>query len=86
MTRVFAGILAVVCVLGPTASFARGGFGHGARFAHGFSTRGEFRRNPTLLGPAIPQTPTFQSRIPAPLPPPAQPPIMNGPCSSGSCL
>jgi hypothetical protein len=86
MKRVFAAVLAVVCVLGPTVSFARGGFGNGAGSIHGFSNRGAFRRNPTLLGPLTPQTPTFQNRIPAPLPPPAQAPIINGPCSTGSCL
>jgi hypothetical protein len=86
MKRVFAAVLAVVCVLGPTTSFARGGFGNGAGAIHGFSNRGAFRRNPTLLGPLTPQTPTFQNRIPAPLPPPAQAPIINGPCSTASCL
>jgi hypothetical protein len=86
MKRVFAAVLAVACVLGPTAGFARGGFGHGAGFANGFSTSGAFRRDPTLLGNTHPSIPTYQSRIPAPLPPPAQPPIINGPCSSGSCM
>jgi hypothetical protein len=86
MKRVFAAVLAVVCVLGPTTSFARGGFGNGAGAIHGFSNRGAFRRNPTLLGPLTPQTPIFQNRIPAPLSPPAQAPIINGPCSTPSCL
>jgi hypothetical protein len=39
-----------------------------------------FSRNPsTLLGTQAPTTPTFQSRIPAPLAAPAQAPAINGP-------
>src|SRR5258708_5893275 len=85
MKRVFAAVLAVACVVGSTPGFARGGFAHGAGFAHG-SGRGGFVRNPALLGASAPQMPAFENRIPAPLPPPPQAPIINGPCSSGSCL
>jgi hypothetical protein len=87
MKRAFAALLAVACILGPTTSFARGGgFGHGAGVGHGFSTRGALRRDPTLLGNTPPSIQRYQSRIPAPFSSPAQPPIINGPCSSGSCM
>jgi hypothetical protein len=72
MKRVFAAVLAAACVVGSTPSFARGG--------HGGGFRGGFVRDPTaLLGATAPQTPTFQNRIPAPLPAPSQPPVINGP-------
>jgi hypothetical protein len=75
MRRLFAAILAVICVIGSTPGFARGGFAHGAG-------RGGFERNPsTLLGVPAPQMPAFENRIPAPLPAPAQPPVINGPLS-----
>src|ERR1700730_16705807 len=38
-----------------------------------------------LLGAAAPPPPG-KNRIPAPLPPLPQAPIINGPCSKGSCL
>jgi hypothetical protein len=72
MRRLLAAALVLTSVVGSTSSFARGGLAHGSG--------GGFRRDPTLLGPA-PQIPTFESRIPAPLPPPAQAPIINGPVS-----
>ena len=65
MQRLFAALLALTCVLGSTPSFALVG-GHG---------RGAF------MGPPVPQTPAFENRIPAPLPPPAQAPVINGPLS-----
>jgi hypothetical protein len=77
MKRVFASVL-VACLLGSTPGFARGGVMPGAGVGHG-SGRGDFGRNPTTL-------PAMQNRIPAPLPPPPQAPITNGPCSKGSCL
>jgi hypothetical protein len=71
MQRLFAAMLAVACVVASTRGFARDGFAHGG-----------FGRNPAPLmeGPA-PQMPAFESRIPAPLPPPVQAPIINGPVS-----
>jgi hypothetical protein len=73
MKHVFAIVLAAACVIASTPSFARGGGGHG--FA-----RGGFARNPTtLLGASPPASPTFQSRIPAPLAAPSQAPVINGP-------
>jgi hypothetical protein len=75
MRRLLAAVLALTCVVGSTPSFARGGFAHG-------SGGGGFGRNPTnLLGTPAPQMPNFQNRIPAPLPPPAQAPSINGPVS-----
>ena len=75
MKRVFAVVLAAACVAGSTPSFARGGFGHG-------SGRGALARNPTtLLGASPSQMPAFESRIPAPLAAPAQPPVINGPAA-----
>jgi len=32
----------------------------------------------------LPQVPNLENRIPAPLPPPAQPPVINGPLSQGA--
>ena len=75
MKRLFAAVLVVSCVVGSTPGLARGGSGHGAG-------RGGFERDPTvLLGMPTPQMPAFENRIPAPLPPPAQAPIINGPLS-----
>ena len=75
MQRLFAAVLAVTCVVGPTPGFARAGFAHG-------SGLGGFARNPTrLLGAPVPRVPALQNRIPAPLAPPAQAPIINGPLS-----
>jgi hypothetical protein len=65
MQRLFAALLALACVLGSTPSFALVG-GYG---------RGAFR------GPPVPQMPAFENRIPAPLPPAAKAPIINGPLS-----
>ena len=71
-------VLAMTCLAGSTPGFARGGFAHGAGFAHG---TGGFVSNPTALFPTAPQTPAVESRIPAPLPGPAQAPTINGPMS-----
>jgi hypothetical protein len=74
MRRLLATMLALTCIVGSTPSFARGGF-HGSR-------GGAFARNPTLLlGSPAPQMPSFENRIPAPLAPPAQAPVINGPLS-----
>jgi hypothetical protein len=61
----------VSCVVASTPGFARDSFAYG-----------DFGRNPaTLMGGPAPQMPAFETRIPAPLPPPAQAPIINGPVS-----
>src|SRR5215468_2701079 len=73
MKRVFAVLLAATCVVASTPSFARGGGGHGGM------GRGGFRSQGLLLGPSPQVSPTFQSRIPSPLPAPSQPPVINGP-------
>ena len=80
MQRLFAAVLAVACVVGSTPGFARGGFAHGAGFAHGFG-RGGFVRDPTTrLAPPSPQAP-LENRIPAPLSAAPQAPTINGPMS-----
>src|SRR6266511_2079057 len=67
MRLIFATALAAACVVGSTPGFARND-GHPGHARH--------RTNPTtLLGPAAP-TPAFESRDPAPLPPPAQAPVI----------
>jgi hypothetical protein len=78
MKRIFIVLLGTACVLGPTAGFARDGFAQGAEPGFG---RGAVMRDPGLFAPVPPPVPTYESRIPAPLPPPAQPPVINGPLS-----
>jgi hypothetical protein len=73
MKRVFAVLLAATCVVASTPSFARGGGGHGGMGRGGFGSQG------LLLGPSPQVSPTFQSRIPSPLPAPSQAPVINGP-------
>jgi hypothetical protein len=73
MKRVFAVLMAATCVVASTPSFARGGGGHGGM------GRGGFRNQGLLLGPSPQVSPTFQSRIPSPLPAPSQAPVINGP-------
>jgi hypothetical protein len=73
MRSLFAAMLALACIVGSTPSFARAGGAHGS---------GGIGHNPTtLLGSPAPQMPVFENRIPAPLPPPAQAPVINGPVS-----
>jgi hypothetical protein len=73
MKRFFAAILAVVCVVG----FASDGF---ARKGAAHRSGAKVVRDPSvLLGSPTPQTPYMGSRIPAPLPPPPQAPVINGP-------
>jgi hypothetical protein len=72
MRRLLAVVLAAACVVGSTSGFARDGR-HGSRVAH--------MRDPTTILAPAPPTATFESRIPAPLPPPAQAPVINGPVS-----
>jgi hypothetical protein len=79
MKRIFAAALAAACVAG----FATDGFARGAhRAGHAFARASGVVCNPTvLLGSPTPHVPIFQNRIPAPLPAPAQPPVINGPPS-----
>ena len=68
-----ASVLGLACVVAATPGFAQEN--------PGFTQR-QIMRDPGLLGGATPpQIPTYQSRIPAPLPPPPQPPVINGPLS-----
>jgi hypothetical protein len=72
MRRLFAVLLAVACVLAATPSLARKAGNGSARII----------RDPTvLLGAGTSPAPVYRNRIPAPLPPPAQAPIVNGPIS-----
>jgi hypothetical protein len=72
MKSLFFIAMALACAVGSTNSFARGssGFPRESGFAYGSV--------PAYAQP-LPQMP--ESRIPAPLPPPAQAPIINGPVS-----
>jgi hypothetical protein len=72
MKRIRVAMLALACISAATPVFAQENPGF---------TPGELARNPSLLGITPPQIPTYQSRIPAPLPPPPQPPVINGPLS-----
>ncbi len=65
-------LVAIGLVATATSAFARngGGAGHSGQGGHG----------PIILSGPEP-TPPFVSRIPAPLPPPAQAPTINGPIS-----
>jgi hypothetical protein len=78
LKRFFATLLAAVFVVGfATDGVARKGSAHRAG--------GRFVRDPTvLLGSAPPQAPALGNRIPAPLAPPAQAPVINGPISQPS--
>ena len=79
MRRLLAAVLATTCLVASTPGFARGGFAHGAGFAHG---TGGFVRDPTArFGATAPPAPALENRIPAPLSAPAQAPIINGPMS-----
>jgi hypothetical protein len=78
MQRLLAAILlAAACTVAATPGLARGGaFGFARGAGHGFE------RDPTLrLAEPPPQAPALENRIPAPLPPPAQAPVINGPLS-----
>ena len=80
MKRVLAVLLAATCVVASTPSFARGGGGHGG-LGRGGMGGVDFRNQGLLLGPSPSAAPTFQSRIPSPLPAPSQPPTINGPAA-----
>jgi hypothetical protein len=68
MQRIFAAVLAIVCVVGSTPVLARGA-------AHGFG--GGYARATTRLAPPTPQAP-MDSRIPAPLASPSSAPTIYG--------
>jgi hypothetical protein len=70
MKRLLAAMLAVACIVGSTAVFARGG-------GHGF---GGYARATTRLAPPTPPAP-IGSRIPVPLASPSRAPSINGPLS-----
>jgi hypothetical protein len=72
-----AAILAVACVIGYSPAFAAGVHG-GAGHATGGMVRGGGR----VPRVPLPNAPSAQSRIPAPLATPAPPPVVNGPVGS----
>jgi len=72
MQRLFAAVLALACVVGSTAAFARG--------PSGMPSQNQFRTQQSTSFPQpLPQMPA--SSIPAPLAAPAQAPTINGPVS-----
>jgi hypothetical protein len=77
MKRIFIAMVAVVLAAGLTPASAAGMHGGGTHaggiHAGGVGGIRGLRAAPTL------QEPNLQSRIPAPLPAPAQPPVINGP-------
>jgi hypothetical protein len=75
MQRLLAAVLAVTCVVASTPAFARSS---ASAFGHG--TGGFARRSNRIFAPA-PRIRGMRNRIPAPLPPPAEAPIINGPIS-----
>ena len=72
MKHIFAAVFALACIVGYSPAFAQAGPGVGNR--SGGMTRGVEAEPP-------PRVPNMQSRVPAPLPAPAQPPVVNGPLS-----
>jgi len=73
MKRFFAAACALACVIATSAALAAPN--NGTRGGRG-----------VRIGPGVDATqgmrvPSMQNRIPAPLPPPAQPPVINGPLS-----
>jgi len=68
MKLVFAAVFAIASIAGSASSFAARGF---APAAH-IGLRG-------IAHGSIPRIPAYHSRIPAPLPSPPQPPVINGP-------
>jgi hypothetical protein len=77
MKRIFVAMVAVVLAAGLTPASAAGMHGGGAH-AGGMHTGG-VRGIRGLRAAPTPREPNLQSRIPAPLPAPAQPPVINGP-------
>jgi hypothetical protein len=72
MKRIFVAMVAVVLAAGLMPASAAGMQGGGMHTGRGSGIR-------DLNAAPPPREPTMQSRIPAPLPPPARPPVINGP-------
>ena len=73
MKRHFAAVFAAACLIGSSGP----GFAASSGGAH------RTRATPPIIGEqgVPPRLPNLQSRIPAPLPPPPQAPVINGPLS-----
>jgi hypothetical protein len=80
MKRLFAAVCAVACVVGSTSGFAAGGSGVGRESRTGIVNGSGFGG---VQGSGIRAQ---QNRIPAPLPPPSQAPVINGPMSQNPLL
>lgn len=72
MQRIFVAIVATVLIAGLTPASAASARGGGTR-----GNGGVHIRSPRVEPP--PQAASPQSRVPAPLPQPTQPPVVNGP-------
>jgi hypothetical protein len=79
MKRIFVATIAVGLIAGLVPASAAGMHGGGT---HGTGMSGT--ASPRMHVPRVPSTtvPDMQSRIPAPLSAPAQPPVVNGPVGS----
>jgi len=86
MKRIFATIFVVACVVGQTPAFAAGVHGGGgmAGIHGGGGIRAGHGAFHGFRGERPMRVPNLQSRIPAPLPEPAQPPAINGPLRSNN--
>ena len=78
MKRIFVAMVAVVLAAGLTPASAAGMHGGGGGMHAGGMHAGGVRGIRGLRAPTL-REPNMQSRIPAPLPAPAQPPVINGP-------
>jgi hypothetical protein len=78
MKLLFAAIFIVASIVGSTSSWAAQGSDRGVMHGSGIA------RGTSGIGPGAPirQAPNMQGRIPAPLPPPSQAPVINGPLNS----
>jgi hypothetical protein len=73
MKHFFAAMFAIACVVAYTPSFAAG--------PHGIGRGSVGTGRAAARGPASFRAPNMARRIPKALPPPAQPPVINGPLS-----
>ena len=84
MKNLLAAALAIACVVGSTPVFAAP---HGTTSGVGRGFHSGLRgMGPRDRGIMAPPPDTLQSRIPAPLPSPGQPPVINGPMTPNPML
>jgi hypothetical protein len=85
MKRIFIAMVAVVLAAGLTPASAAGMHGGGGAGGGGMHVGGTHAGVSGIRGlraAPTPREPNMQSRIPAPLPAPTQPPAINGPLNS----